>query len=91
MPKALARGERLERGAGVGDGDKAITRIIAPRGLDFCAEVAVEAERFDSGARLGGDHKEGFGWVDATLDGLDRTGLRRVEHEEARPTALWTE
>ena len=29
VPKALARGERLERGVGVGDGDKAITRIIA--------------------------------------------------------------
>ena len=76
--KPFSRGKRLQRRAGVGDGDE----LVAAR--DFVVEIGALAGRLDGPARLAGDDEQRPVEVERALQRQDAARVRRVEDVQAR-------
>ena len=69
VAEAVALGDLLHLGAGIGDGDEMAAGLVAHGLLHALEEILFVDIRFECAAGLAGDDEERFGEIDFLLDG----------------------
>src|SRR5437879_150036 len=88
--KTLSGCDLLQRRAGIGHRDEAVTGLVgADRLGNLREEIILHHVRLGGAAGFAGNDEQGFGDVDRSPKMADLPGVGRVEHMQLRESGFW--